>query len=317
MNNRCLYCYQHLSENDIDFHPACSKKIFGESIPPVLPYSENNMDELGTQVVKSQATVTGVQPKLSLHLASAEQPHLAKRFTIVGMWGGYILKPPSPHYTQLPEVEDLTMHLASLAKIKVVPHSLIRLTSGNLAYITKRIDRVKKEKLHIEDMCQLTDRLTEDKYRGSHEQIAKAILKYSASPGLDVVNFFELVLFSFLTGNADMHLKNFSLIHQPSTGPVFSPAYDLVATALVNPADDEDLALTLNGKKKKVNRHDFTTAFGTLGLDSKQQENLFKKMEKAKTKWLEFIDISFLNEEMKTGYKNLIQDRFNRIYPSI
>jgi serine/threonine-protein kinase HipA len=306
-----------LSENDIDFHPACSKKIFGESIPPVLPYSENNMDELGTQVVKSQATVTGVQPKLSLHLASAEQPHLAKRFTIVGMWGGYILKPPSPHYTQLPEVEDLTMHLASLAKIKVVPHSLIRLTSGNLAYITKRIDRVKKEKLHIEDMCQLTDRLTEDKYRGSHEQIAKAILKYSASPGLDVVNFFELVLFSFLTGNADMHLKNFSLIHQPSTGPVFSPAYDLVATALVNPADDEDLALTLNGKKKKVNRNDFTTAFGTLGLDSKQQENLFKKMEKAKTKWLEFIDISFLNEEMKTGYKNLIQDRFNRIYPSI
>jgi serine/threonine-protein kinase HipA len=273
--------------------------------------------ELGTQVVKSQATVTGVQPKLSLHLASAEQPHLAKRFTIVGMWGGYILKPPSPHYTQLPEVEDLTMHLASLAKIKVVPHSLIRLTSGNLAYITKRIDRVKKEKLHIEDMCQLTDRLTEDKYRGSHEQIAKAILKYSASPGLDVVNFFELVLFSFLTGNADMHLKNFSLIHQPSTGPVFSPAYDLVATALVNPADDEDLALTLNGKKKKVNRHDFTTAFGTLGLDTKQQENLFKKMEKAKTKWLEFIDISFLNEEMKTGYKNLIQDRFNRIYPSI
>jgi serine/threonine-protein kinase HipA len=305
-----------LSENDIDFHPACSKKIFGESIPPVLPYSENNIDELATQVVRSRTAVTGVQPKLSLHLASAEQPHLAKRFTIVGMWGGYILKPPSPHYTQLPEVEDLTMHLASLAKIKVVPHSLIRLASGNLAFITKRIDRVKKEKLHMEDMCQLTDRLTEDKYRGSHEQVAKAILKYSSSPGLDLVNFFELVLFSFLTGNADMHLKNFSLIHQPATGPVFSPAYDLVATTLVNPADDEDLALALNGKKKKLNRYDFTTAFGTLGLDTKQQENLFKKMEKAKTKWLEFIEISFLSEEMKIGYKNLILDRFKRLYPA-
>jgi serine/threonine-protein kinase HipA len=305
-----------LSENDIDFHPACSKKIFGESIPPVLPYSENNIDELATQVVRSRTAVTGVQPKLSLHLASAEQPHLAKRFTIVGMWGGYILKPPSPHYTQLPEVEDLTMHLASLAKIKVVPHSLIRLASGNLAFITKRIDRVKKEKLHMEDMCQLTDRLTEDKYRGSHEQVAKAILKYSSSPGLDLVNFFELVLFSFLTGNADMHLKNFSLIHQPATGPVFSPAYDLVATTLVNPADDEDLALALNGKKKKLNRYDFTTAFGTLGLDTKQQENLFKKMEKAKTKWLEFIEISFLSEEMKIGYNNLILDRFKRLYPA-
>lgn len=274
------------------------------------------MNELAYQVIQSKATVTGVQPKLSLHLATAEQPNLARRFTIVGMWGGFILKPPSPQYPHLPEVEDLTMHLASIAKIKVVPHSLIRLASGNLAYITKRIDRAKKEKLHMEDMCQLTDKLTEDKYRGSHEQVAKAILKYSATPGLDVINFFELVLFSFLTGNADMHLKNFSLIDQPATGPIFSPAYDLVATTLVNPADDEDLALTLNGKKKKVNRNDFKAAFTTLELDTKQQENIFKKMEKAKSSWLEFIDISFLNAEMKLAYKKLLQDRFARLYPT-
>ncbi len=313
MKRRCLYCYQILNESEIDFHSACSKKIFGVPVPPVLSFSEDNISELAAQVIQSQAAVTGVQPKLSLHLASAEQPNLAKKFTIVGLWGGFILKPPSPNYPQLPEVEDLTMHLASMAKIKVVPHSLIRLTSGNLAYITKRIDRNKKEKLHMEDMCQLTDRLTEDKYRGSHEQVAKAILKFSANPGLDVVNFFELVLFSFLTGNADMHLKNFSLIHQPATGPVFSPAYDLVATALVNPADDEDLALTLNGKKKKINRNDFKLAFDTLKLDAKQQKNIFNKMEKAKPKWLEFIDFSFLDNEMKTSYKNLINSRFNQI----
>jgi len=228
--------------------------------------------------------------------------------------GGYILKPPSPHYLLLPEVEDLTMHLASIARIKVVPHSLIRLSSGNLAYITKRIDRVKKEKVHMEDMCQLTDKLTEDKYKGSYEQVAKALLKFSATPGLDVINFFELVLFSFLTGNADMHLKNFSLIHQPVSGPVLSPAYDLVATALVNPADDEDLAITLNGKKKKIDRNDFVAAFTSLGLDAKQQENIFKKMEKAKSKWFDFIEISFLNDNMKVVYKNLIQERFARLY---
>lgn len=315
MNKRCLYCYQLLHENETDYHAACSKKIFGVPIPPILPYSEKNMDELASQVIRSQVVVTGVQPKLSLHLASAEKHQLAKKFTIVGMWGGFVLKPPSPHYPQLPEVEDLTMHLASLAKIKTVPHSLIRLASGNLAYITKRIDRVKKEKLHMEDMCQLTERLTEDKYHGSHEQVAKVILKYSANPGLDVVNFFELVLFSFLTGNADMHLKNFSLIHQPATGPVLSPAYDLVATALVNPADDEDLALTLNGKKKKINRHDFTTAFGTIGLDAKQQDNIFKKMERARPAWFDFIDLSFLNDEMKATYKNVVRDRFARLYP--
>jgi len=165
----------------------------------------------------------------------------------------------------------------------------------------------------MEDMCQITERLTEDKYHGSYEQVAKAILKYSVNPGLDVINFFEQVLFSFLTGNADMHLKNFSLIRQPGIGNIQSPAYDMVATALVNPADDEDMALTLNGKKKKLNRKDFSIAFTSLNLDGKQQENIFKKMEKAKDKWMEFIDISFLSNDFKTLYKNLIEDRFSRL----
>ena len=310
---RCLFCYQPLSKNEIDFHAACSKKIFGQSTPPILPYTESQMEDLATQVVRSQMTITGVQPKLSLELVASQNKAEPKRFTIVGLWGGYILKPPTLNYPQLPEVEDLTMHLANIAKIKVVPHSLIRLQSGSLAYITKRIDRSKKEKLQMEDMCQLTEKLTEDKYNGSYEQIAKIILKYSANPGLDTINFFEQILFSFLTGNADMHLKNFSLINQPGTGNILSPAYDLVATALVNPSDDEDTALTLNGKKKKIKRSDFVAAFNTLELETKQQENIFAKMEKAKLKWLEFIDNSFLNADFKKAYKELIMIRFSRI----
>src|SRR5690606_11428567 len=115
--------------------------------------------------------------------------------------------------------------------------------------------------------------------------IAKVIQKFSVTPGLDVFNFFELVLFSFLTGNADMHLKNFSLIFQPSVGPILAPAYDLVATALVNPADDEELALTLNGRKKKIKKSDFETAFSKLNLDAIQQKNIFNKMYKALPKW--------------------------------
>ena len=313
MIKRCLYCYQPLEENENDFHPKCSKKFFGDAIAPELPFSEDKMEELARQVIQTQTTITGVQPKLSLHLASTEQPNLPKRFTIVGMWGGYILKPPTSHYPQLVEVEDLTMHLASIAKIKVVPHSLIRLQSGNLAYITKRIDRVKKEKLHMEDMCQITERMSEDKYQGSYEQIAKAIHKYSVTPGLDVVNFFELVLFSFVTGNADMHLKNFSLINQPLVGSIFSPAYDLVATALVNPSDDEDMALTLNGKKKKIRQSDFIAAFNTMKLDTKQQQNIFSKLLNAKSKWFDFIDSSFLSAEFKTAYKALIDERINRL----
>lgn len=310
---RCLYCYGLLENNEADFHSACCKKIFGQATPPVVNYLESQMEELALQVVRSQMAVTGVQPKISLGLSPGTGKNEPKRFTIVGLWGGYILKPPTQQYKHLPEVEDLTMHLADIAKIKVVPHTLIRLQSGNLAYLTKRIDRDKKNKLHMEDMCQITERLTEDKYHGSYEQVAKAILKHSANPGLDVINFFEQVLFSFVTGNADMHLKNFSLIRQPGIGNILSAAYDMVATTLVNPADDEDMALTLNGKKKKINRKDFSIAFTSLNLDAKQQENIFKKMEKAKDNWMEFIDISFLNTDFKSSYKNIILDRFSRL----
>ena len=314
--SRCLYCYQLLSQEEVDFHFTCSRKIFGQPTPPELPYSETQMEELAFKVVRNQVTVTGVQPKISLNISSGQNKNEPKRFTIVGLWGGYILKPPTQNYSQLPEVEDLTMHLANIAKIEVVPHSLIRLKSGKLAYITKRIDRQKNVKFHMEDLCQLTEKPTEDKYHGSYEQIAKTILKFSANPGLDVVNFFEQVLFSFLTGNADMHLKNFSLIRKPNTGPILSPAYDMVATALVNPSDDEDLALTLNGKKKKIRYNDFIVAFTNLKLDGKQQENIFKKMERSNEKWITFIDNSFLSDDFKARYKQLIQERFARVYPN-
>lgn len=306
---KCLYCYKPLKNGETDFHPSCSRKIFGSPIPPELPYAENELETLAKTIIKSQVTLTGVQAKLSLHISKGDSDKATKRFTIVGLWGGYILKPATPNYPQLPEVEDLTMHLAEIANIATVPHSMIRMKSGILAYITKRIDRVKKSKLHMEDMCQLTERLTEDKYRGSYEQIAKAILKYSKLPGLDLVNFYEQVVFSFLTGNADMHLKNFSLITRPGLGSVLSPAYDMLCTAIVNPADDEELALTLNGKKKKIKTGDFVQAFNAAGLDKKQQENIISKMLSCKEQWLTMIQKSFLSDDFKEKYAELLMER--------
>jgi serine/threonine-protein kinase HipA len=310
---RCLYCYQLLNIEENDFHQACSKKIFGKPKPPEIEINESQMEEMASKIIRTQSAVTGVQPKLSLEIAKTNNGNSVYRFSIVSLWGGYILKPPTSQYPHTPEVEDLTMHLASIADIKTVPHSLIRLTSGNLAYITKRIDRIKKKKLHMEDMCQLTERLTENKYKGSHEQIAKKIMNYSVNPGLDVINFYEQVLFSFLTGNADMHLKNFSLISLPNIGYNLSPAYDMVATALVNPADKEELALTLNARKSKIKRSDFKIAFSAAKLEEKVQENIFKKFEKAIPKWIEFIDISFLNDEFKTKYKELINQKYEQL----
>jgi serine/threonine-protein kinase HipA len=169
---RCLYCYRPLEEGQTDFHPPCAKKIVGTVTPPVLPYSKADIESLALEIVRSQITITGVQPKLSLDLEKGENG--GKRFTIVGLWGGYILKPQTGQYANLPENEDLTMHLAELAKIKTVPHSLIRFKDGSLAYLTKRIDRDKNgSKIPMEDMCQLTEKLTEQKYKGSHEQIAR------------------------------------------------------------------------------------------------------------------------------------------------
>ncbi|MFC7671207.1 HipA domain-containing protein [Hymenobacter humi] len=193
--SRCLYCYQPLPPGHgqgPDYHPACSRRLFGKPVPPAFPYTEAEMLALAEAVVRQHIAVTGVQPKLSLSIAPAETAGQPARFTIVGALGGeYILKPPTPHYTHLPEVEDLTMHLAGLARLPTVPHGLLRLEGGALAYVTRRIDRVKGRKLAMEDMCQLTERLTEHKYDGSHEQVAKAILRYSANPGLDVVNYYE------------------------------------------------------------------------------------------------------------------------------
>jgi serine/threonine-protein kinase HipA len=313
---QCLYCYKPLQSNEIDFHGFCSRKIFGKTEPPILPYREEQMLELGEMVIKSHTAVAGVQPKLSLDITKIDfdkRADASQRFTIVGLWGSYILKPPTQQYPYLPELEDLTMHLATVAGIETVPHSLIRLQSGNLAYITKRVDRTKKSKLHMEDMCQLTERHTEDKYKGSYEQIAKAILKYSYNPVLDLINFYEQVLFSFLTGNADMHLKNFSLL-KTEIGYKLAPAYDMVASALVVQGDDEEMALNLNGKKRKIQRKDFDALFsGYNAADAKAVQSIYSRFSGKKDLWCGFIESSFIPAEMKTRYIDLINKRMAKL----
>ena len=304
---RCLYCYQPLEQGQTDFHPQCSKKLFGTTTPPELPYTKDDIESLALQVVRSQVTVTGVQPKLSVDLE--KEANGKKRFTIVGLWGKYILKPQTELYVNLPENEDLTMHLATMVNIKTVPHSLIRFKDGSLAYITRRIDRDKKKgKIPMEDMCQLTEKLTEQKYKGSHEQIAKIIMLHSAYPVLDLLTYFEVLLFCYLTGNADMHLKNFSL-YKPANEYILAPAYDLLSTKLVLPDDKDELALTLNAKKRKLKKSDFNHLLNTYKIDEKVIENIYEKYRKIVPQWLNFIDTSFLPQQMKEEYKSIINKR--------
>lgn len=305
---KCLYCYKELKEGQTDYHPSCAKKLYGVKTAPVLPYNRSQIGELAKRVVRAQTTLTGVQAKLSLDVNHG-QKNEPDRFTIVGLWGRFILKPQTDTYRSLPELEDLTMHMAEAAKIAVVPHGLIRFDDGELCYITRRIDRQPDgSKTAMEDMCQLSERLTEYKYKGSYEQIAKLIKKYSAVPQLDLVNFWEVVVFSWITGNSDMHLKNFSL-HKTPLGFCLTPAYDLLSTLIVMPQDTEELALTLNGKKRKIKRSDFEKAMTASGLNEKVIQNMANKFGKAISKWIDLIDNSFLPNDMKREYKRLIIKR--------
>ncbi|WP_455665604.1 HipA domain-containing protein [Phocaeicola sp.] len=305
---RCLYCYKELKEGQTDYHPACARKLFGTRQVPQLPYVRSEIGELAKLVVRAQTTLTGVQAKLSLDVnpGGKNEPD---RFTIVGLWGKFILKPQTDFYQALPELEDLTMHMAEAAKIAVVPHGLVRFADGELGYITRRIDRrADGGKIAMEDMCQLTERLTEYKYKGSYEQIAKTIKKYSAVPQLDLVNFWEVVVFSWIVGNSDMHLKNFSLYNM-GMGYSLTPAYDLLSTVIVMPEDTEELALTLNGKKRKIGRSDFEKSITASGVSSKVIDNIAWKFRRSIIRWMELIDASFLPEDMKKTYKRLVLQR--------
>lgn len=305
---KCLYCYQELGEGQRDFHPKCARKFFGTSAVPHLDYTREDMDKLAEHIIQSQTTLTGVQPKISLHL---NQHKGSKRLTIVGLWGGYIFKPQTDTFPYLPENEDLTMHLAEIARIKVVPHSLIRLRDGEIGYITRRIDRThENEKIPMEDFCQLSERPTEYKYRSSYEQVAKVILKYSSIPMLDLVHFFELLLFCWLTGNNDMHLKNFSLFKPiDEDGFRLTPAYDLLNVAIANPADKEELALTLNGKKKRITATDFYTAMTASGLDAKVSQKIIQKAVRSIGQFEDIIRNSFLPTDLQEAYLALLSNR--------
>lgn len=275
-----------------------------------MEYRHEDLDRLAEQVIRAQTSLTGVQPKLSMNLNKHEG---SSRLTIVGLWGDYILKPQTDDYPMLPENEDLTMHLAEAIKISVVPHSLIRLADGRLGYITKRIDRTKNgEKIDMEDMCQLTLHPTEYKYKGSYEQIAKAISKYSSTPKLDLTNYMLLLLFCFVTGNNDMHLKNFSL-YRPSEDYRLTPAYDLLNVAIANPKDKEELALPLSGRKTKLRLTDFLNTTKTIGLEENVVLRLIASLHNALPKWQALIRNSFLSEDMKKAYEELIISRLAKL----
>lgn len=310
--SKCLYCYHELEEGQGDtFHPACARKFFGSETAPLLPYTRDNMSELARQVIRTSASVTGVQAKMSLDVNRGGKNEPAK-FTIVGLWGKYIFKPQSGKYPCLPELEDLTMKMAEVARIRTARHTLIRQADGELGYLTLRMDRGQKgEKISMLDMCQLSNRLTEHKYYGTYLQLAETVKKYSSAPMLDVQRFWEVVLFSWITGNSDMHCKNFSLIDTGNGEYALAPAYDLLAVLLADPEDSEEMAMsfTVGGTKSGFDRTTFITAFTQSGISATIADKMIERMKNYLPQWKALIGLSFLPDKMKADYCVLLERR--------
>lgn len=308
----CFCCGKPLkAENDNGWHKACIKRFFGIAHIPEIEIDEKTLEALAAQSTSKGLTVPGVQKKLSLHLSTDNRN---PRLTLVNYPTGYILKPQVREFECLPEAEQLVMTMADATGIFTVPHALIK-SGDNLAYITKRIDRVFEKTdikmLAMEDFCQLDLRVTADKYKGSYERCAKVIGRYSSQIGLDMAELFMRLVFSFVVGNSDMHLKNFSLIEtgESSNTYVLSPAYDLLPVNVIMPEDTEEFALALNGKKTHIRKKDFFVFAEECGISKASAEKMIAKIVSMKPKYIDMCNGSLLPDHLKERFAQLIEQR--------
>ena len=302
MSGKCLICggVCECGEN----HPSCLRGLFGSETAPSFAYSIDELNRMAEKLVLSRMSVPGVQAKLSVHVERGMNG--ADRMTLVGLDGNYILKLPSGMYPELPEAEHFAMMLARACGIETADFGLVRLANGELAYVTRRMDREDGVK-HMLDCCQLTNRQTERKYSGSYEQIAKVIRACSSQAGEDIAAFFDELIFCYLIGNSDMHLKNFSLIREHDGEWHLSKAYDLVPVKTVMPADEDDLALTVNGKNRKLRLGDFRQAADSMRFTPVQFARSLKRVTSGVRAHLdEALARSFLSDDFKSRLAKLV-----------
>ena len=323
----CLCCGKTIRddatavERETGWHRGCVRRFFGTTRLPEIDITDAILEQLAIESTHQGLTVPGVQKKLSLHLTAGREP----RLTLVNYPTGYILKPQTDEYPALPEAEHLIMRMARETGIKTVPFALLRtpMCGGSYAYITRRVDRVLPtgggnqalKMLAMEDFCQLDDRLTQDKYRGSYERCARIIQRWSQRPGLDLSELFLRLVFSFAVGNSDMHLKNFSLIETaPESGMyVLSDAYDLLPVNVVLPEDKDQFALTMNGKKRNLRRKDFMVFAESCGIPSKTAEKMIQSIADRLDEYIELCRASLMPEDMKERLEALMVDRCKKM----
>ena len=301
---RCPITYEEITQgmySERGLH-RLSRKLTGLD---VLPYTaEEQRMEAARRATKM--SLQGVQPKLSARLNIASQ-----QFEVVDTNGHYILKPPSDVYPELPQNEDLTMRMASLAQIETPVHGMLYSRDRSLTYFVRRFDREgRSRKLALEDFAQLQGKTRETKYDSSMEQVAETIGRYCTFPAVEYVKLFRLTVFNYLVGNEDMHVKNFSLIRRDDKIEL-SPAYDLLNTTIAMGQASEEIALPVRGKKRNLSRTDLLHYYPTdrLHLQQKIIEQTVQAFTHVKQAWHTLIEISFLSQAMKDAYTSLLERR--------
>ena len=279
----------------------CLKKLFAADYVPVIQFSLKEVP-IKAQEMTGKLSISGVQPKLSMKLNRK-----ARALEVVPSGGEYILKPQVNIFHNMPQNENLCMTIALNLGINIPPQALIKLEDGTWAYIVKRFDRNKDKKIHQEDFYQILNK--EDKYNGSVEEIGKELKKISDVPGLDIQLYYERVLFNFIIGNGDAHLKNFSIVYDNSGKARLSPAYDIVSSKLVIP-EEEDTALTLNGKKNKITIKDFQALAEYFGIANKEING---KLLSSKKEIIAFVKKSILEKSEKNRLSDIIEERYSRL----
>jgi serine/threonine-protein kinase HipA len=270
-----------------------------------LPYTAVELRQEAANRAK-KLSIQGVQPKLSAAISIVDQ-----EFKIVDQFGTYIIKPQNDLFPQLPENEDVTMRMAKVFGLEVPFHGMLYGKDGSLSYFIKRFDRYGKgSKYATEDFAQLTGNTRDTKYRFTMEKLPLVLDDYCSFPAIEKADFFKRILFCYVTGNEDMHLKNFSLITKNGK-TTLAPIYDFLNStiAIKNPA--AEIALTLKGKKSNLKAVDFVDFFGKerLQLNEKTIANILEQMKKATPEWKELLEISFLSDDMKDKYLELLETR--------
>lgn len=307
---RCLFTYQPLLPGEALYSARGLKKLSPKLARlEVFPYTAEQQRK-EAQRLAGKISIQGMQPKLSVVLQEKSMS-----LSIVESNGRYIVKPQVSDYAELPENEDLTMHLAEFAGFAVPWHGLIQCEDGRRSYIVRRFDRIgKNRKLPQEDFAQLIGATRSTKYLATTERVVAVLEEFCTFPTLEYVKFYRLVIFSFLIGNEDLHLKNLTLTTAPNKTQL-SPVYDLVNSTIALAAPEEELALELNGKKRGFSRSDFVDHLGIRILQLPEKVAI-KEMDRLLSKvpdWLEFIEISFLSKTLKRAYQDVLITRAKRL----